>query len=159
MSEEVKKKKPSAKDIKIKELEAEVEKQKDLMLRTAAEFDNYKKRTEREKTAIGEFASAAIIKKLLPTIDNAFLALTYEAGSDEYNKGIELLAKQLAKLVDEFKLIKLANIGDEFDPNIHEAVMFKEDENLSENQISEVLQQGYKIGDTIIRPAMVSVVK
>lgn len=159
MSEEVKKKKPSAKDIKIKELEAELLKQKDLVLRTAAEFDNFKKRTEREKLAIGEFTTAAFIKKLLPTVDNAQRALTYEAGSEEYNKGIELLAKQLVGLVGEFKLTELAHIGDEFDPNIHEAVMHKEDENFKENQISEVLQQGYKIGDTVIRPAIVSVVK
>ncbi len=149
----------SANDNKIKKLEAELKEQKDLVLRTAAEFDNYKKRTEKEKLAVGEFATANVLKKLLPTIDNAKRATSFPAGSEEYNKGIELIAKQLIAATETFNMKELAMVGDEFDPNIHEAVLSAESETLKENQISEVLQQGYKVGDTVIRPAMVAVVK
>ena len=153
---EVKEKKRKTPTEKLKE---EIAAQKDLVLRTAAEFDNYKKRTEAEKIRISEQAKASLIKTLLPTIDNANLALAYEAGSEEYNKGIELIAKQLVSAIASLGIAELAKVGDEFDPNLHEAVMQVESEELKENQIAQVLQQGYKLGSTVIRPAMVSVVK
>ncbi len=144
---------------KLNKAEKEAKEQKELTLRTAAEFDNFKKRTEKEKLRIGEYSKAAIIKQLLPTLDNAFRATGFKAGSEEYNKGIEIIAKQLIGLIDTFKLEPLAKEGDEFNPEIHEAVMFAENENFKENQIQAVLQQGYKLGDTVVRPAMVSVTK
>jgi len=154
LSEQTKKRKSPTEKLK-----EELEIQKDLVLRTAAEFDNYKKRTESEKLRIAEYSKAQLIKQLLPTIDNANRALSYEAGSEEYNKGIELIAKQLVGTIDALGIKELAKVGDEFDPNIHEAVMQAASEELKENQIAAVLQQGYKLGDTVIRPAMVSVVK
>ena len=162
MSEKTEKKKKTPTE-KLKEqivnLEKEIEAQKDLVLRTAAEFDNFKRRTENEKLKIGEYSKAQLIKQLLPTIDNANRALSFEPASEEYNKGIELIAKQLVGTIEALGIKELAKEGDEFDPNMHEAVMYQENENYTENQISAVLQQGYKIGDTGIRPAMVSVVK
>ena len=145
-----------------KELESTAEnlkQQSELVLRTAAEFDNFKKRTEREKLRMSEFSKAAVIKQLLPTIDNAGRALSCEPGSEDYNKGIEMIAKQLVSLIDAFGLERLASEGDEFNPEIHEAVMHAESDKYEENHIAAVLQQGYKLGETVIRPAMVSVVK
>lgn len=154
MSEQTKKRKSPTDKLK-----EEIALQKDLVLRTAAEFDNYKKRTENEKLRIAEYSKAQLVKQLLPTIDNANRALSFPAGSEEYNKGIELIAKQLVGTIDALGIVELAKVGDEFDPNIHEAVMQVENEELKENQIAQVLQQGYKLGETVIRPAMVAVVK
>ncbi|MDO4743471.1 MAG: nucleotide exchange factor GrpE [bacterium] len=148
--------------IKIKaELEAavtELNKQKDCLLRTAAEFDNYKKRTDRERASIAEYAKAGVIKQLLPVIDNVDRANEYEKGSAEYNKGIELIVKQLLDLTEKLGVEQIGTVGETFDPQYHEAVMHSQDENAPENSISQVMQKGYKIGETIIRPAMVQVV-
>ncbi|MBQ0110809.1 MAG: nucleotide exchange factor GrpE, partial [Oscillospiraceae bacterium] len=126
-------------------LTQELEKQKDLVLRTAAEFDNYKRRTLSEKDRIAEFAKSDLLKELLPVIDNAVRATSAQSGTEEYNKGIEIIAKQLLSLTDKFGMEELAAVGDNFDPNIHEAVMETESEELQQGQISTVLQQGYKI--------------
>ena len=138
-------------------LKAELENQKELLMRTAAEFDNFKKRTEREKIKTAEYSKANILKQLLPVIDNAERALAVDPSSPDYAKGVELIVKQLMGLIDTFGMIELAEVGDTFNPEIHEAVMHIEDPEKGENEIVMVLQQGYKLGDTVIRPAMVQV--
>lgn len=137
--------------------EDELAKTKDLLLRTAAEFDNYKKRTEREKLGIAEYAKASVIKTLLPVIDNAGRAA--ESGSDDpaFNKGAELIIKQLLDIIPNLGIVETAKVGDPFDPQFHEAVMHIEDPDQPENCIVEVLQKGYKLNDTVLRPAMVKV--
>ncbi len=155
--QEVKKPRKNKKDEEIQKLTALLEEEHNLLLRTAAEFDNFKKRTEREKLSIGEYAKADVIKKLLPVMDNIARAGEPNMESPEYIKGIELIAKQFSSLAETLGIAPVANVGDTFDPNFHEAVMHIEDENLGENTVSQVLQQGYKIGDTVIRPAMVTV--
>ncbi len=153
-----KKEKKSKNDTEFEKLKAELENKNDLLLRTAAEFDNFKKRTERERTGIAEFAKANIIKELLPILDNIDrAALLEDKTSPDYIKGIELIVKQFEALGGKLGITEVAQVGDTFDPNCHEAVMHIEDENLGENVIAQVLQKGYKIGDTVIRPAMVSV--
>lgn len=154
---EVKEKKKSKKDAEIEGLKAELEKSKDLLLRTAAEFDNFKKRTDRERTGVAEYAKAEIIKKLLPIIDNIGRASGADKESPDYIKGIEMIVKQFEALIETLELSKVASAGDTFDPNLHDAVMHIEDENLGDNVIAEVLQQGYKFGETVVRPAMVKV--
>lgn len=155
---ETKKESKKAKENKqIEELKAEVEKQKELLLRTAAEFDNYKRRTEKERIEIYERATVATLKKLLQVFDNADRAAAADKDSEEYKKGIELIAKQLITLSEQLGLEPIGNVGDTFDPNIHEAVMHIDDESLPENSISQVMQKGYKYGNTVIRPAMVAV--
>jgi molecular chaperone GrpE len=141
----------------IEALNAELEKQKELLLRTVAEFDNFKKRTEREKLHTAEFAKANVNKTLLPVIDNAERAFNADPSNPDFVKGIEMIVKQLLGIVDGLGLLELANVGDTFDPEIHEAVMHIEDSEKGENEITQVLQQGYKLGDTVIRPAMVQV--
>lgn len=138
-------------------LKAELEKQTELLMRTAAEFDNFKKRTEREKIRTAEVAKAGVVKQLLPVMDNAVRAIACDPASPDYAKGIEMIVKQLCGLVDTLGLLELAEIGDTFNPEIHEAVMHIEDAEKGENEIIQVLQQGYKLGDTVIRPAMVQV--
>ena len=153
-----KEKKKNKKDAELEKLKAELEAKNDLLLRTAAEFDNFKKRTERERLGIAEFAKANVIKELLPILDNIDRAATLEdKTSADYIKGIELIVKQLEGLSVNLGISEVAQVGDVFDPNCNEAVMHTIDENLGENVIAQVLQKGYKIGDTVIRPAMVSV--
>ena len=149
--------KKSKSNAQTEKLQSELNNQKELLMRTAAEFDNFKKRTEREKLRTAEYAKAGVIKQLLPVLDNADRALSCSADSPDYAKGIEMIVKQLKGLVDGLGLLELAEVGDTFDPEIHEAVMHIEDAEKGESEIVAVLQQGYKIGDTVIRPAMVQV--
>ena len=155
---EAKEKKKSKTAIELEKVKAELEAKNDLLLRTAAEFDNFKKRTERERLTVAEFAKANIIKELLPILDNIDRAeMLEDKTGEDYIKGIEMIVKQFTSLGEKLGICELAKVGDSFDPNCHEAVMHIEDEALGENVIAEVLQKGYKIGDTVIRPAMVKV--
>lgn len=150
-------KKKNKKDLEIEALKNELNEKNDLLLRTAAEFDNFKKRTEREKLTIAEFAKAGLIKQLLPILDNIDRAASVEKDTPDYIKGIEMIVKQFEGIAGNMGITEIAAVGDSFNPELHEAVMHVEDENLGENVIAEVLQKGYKIGDTVIRAAMVKV--
>lgn len=152
-----KKKKPKKDDAAIQRLKDELAAKDDLLKRTAAEFDNFKKRSERERAGIAEFAKAGVIKQLLPILDNIDRAAACEAGSADYVKGIEMIVKQFNSLAENLGIEQLASVGDSFDPNFHEAVMHIEDDSLGENVVAEVLQKGYRLGDTVVRPAMVKV--
>ena len=145
------------KNAEVEKLKAELNEANDRLLRTAAEFDNYKKRTEREKLAVSEYAKANVMKTLLPILDNADRAAGFEAGTEQYNKGIEMIVKELSSLAEKLGLKEIGVVGEEFNPEIHEAIMHIEDENLGENTVAAVLQKGYKFGDTVVRPAMVQV--
>ena len=155
---EPKRERKSKAALELEKVKAELESKNDLLLRTAAEFDNFKKRTERERLTVAEFAKANIIKELLPILDNIDRAeMLEDKSSEDYIKGIEMIVKQFTALGEKLGIVELAHEGDAFDPNCHEAVMHIEDETLGENVIAQVLQKGYKIGDTVIRPAMVKV--
>lgn len=154
---EKKEKKKSKKDSELEALKAELESKNDLLKRTAAEFDNFKKRTERERAGVAEYAKAGIIKQILPILDNIDRASAADKASEDYLKGIELIIKQFEALAGNLGIEEVAKVGDTFDPNFHEAVMHIEDPSLGENVISQVLQKGYKLGDTVIRAAMVQV--
>ncbi len=150
-------KKKNKKDLEIESLKAELCEKSDLLLRTAAEFDNYKKRTEREKLNVAEFAKASLIKQLLPILDNIDRSALVEKDTPDYIKGIEMIVKQFEGITANLGITEIAKIGDTFNPELHEAVMHIDDEALGENVIADVLQKGYKIGDTVIRAAMVKV--
>lgn len=156
-----KKPKKNAEAEKLKEeldkVQAELESKNDLLLRTAAEFDNFKKRTEREKLSTAEYAKASLVKQLLPLLDNVDRAAEHEPGTEPYNKGIEMIVKQLLELSGKLGLVEIGTVGETFDPTVHEAIMHIEDDALGENTVAQVLQKGYKLGDTVVRPAMVQV--
>lgn len=147
----------SIEDSETEKLKKELEKQKDLALRTAAEFDNFKKRTEREKSASLEFMKADILKTFLPVLDNFGRAMETDPSGEDFQKGIEMISKQLTDVMVKLGLSEINDEGKEFDPNLHQAVLHIEDDNVGENIIVKTLQKGYKIGDTVIRPAMVQV--
>lgn len=138
-------------------LKAELEQQKDLLLRTAAEFDNYKRRTERERIAAGEYVRASTLKAFLTVIDNIDRSAGTDPSSPEYAKGIEMIVKQLTDAIASLGLTEIEAAGCKFDPTLHEAVMHIEDPDADENTVIEVLQKGYRVGDVVVRHAMVKV--
>lgn len=150
------KKEPSAEEKLQEELKAEKEK----YIRLYAEYDNYRKRTSAEKLQIYDDATARAVKELLPLADSLTQALSQFEGKDvpeEFSKGIELIAQQLKQSFEKLKVEAFCEVGDTFDPELHNAVSMTEDDSLPENSISAVYQKGYKIGDKIIRDAMVVV--
>ncbi len=156
--EETKGKKSKKDDEKVKKLEEDLAAQKDKYMRLAAEYDNYRKRTANEKLSIYDDATAKAVTELLPVADSVRMALDNLANADpEIIKGIELISNQLDKSFEKLKIESFGKIGDEFDPNLHNAISKVESEELGENTIAQVFQTGYKIGDKIIRHAMVQV--
>lgn len=151
-------KKDKEKNEEIDKLKAELETQKDRFLRTAAEYENFRKRTEREKTAIYADATAFTLENILPVVDSVELAMkSSENASDEYKKGLELMANQIKTSFEKLGVTESGNVGDKFDPNFHNAVSHVDDENKEENVIVEVFQKGYLLKDKVIRHAMVKV--
>lgn len=145
-------------DDKVSKLEEELKAQKDKYIRLAAEYDNYRKRTANEKLSIYDDATAKAVTELLPVADSVRMALENLANADpEILKGVELISNQLEKSFEKLKIEAFGKVGDEFDPNLHNAISKVESDELSENTIAQVFQTGYKIGDKIIRHAMVQV--
>lgn len=146
-------------DEKIKSLEDEVAAQKDKYMRLAAEYDNYRKRTANEKLSLYDDATAKAVTELLPVADSVRMALENLKDADaEIIKGVTLIQNQLDRSFEKLKIESYGKVGDAFDPNIHNAISMVDSEELESNCIAAVFQTGYKIGDKIIRHAMVQVV-
>ena len=131
--------------------------ERDAHLRVAAEFDNFRKRTVKEKEASYGNGKADAVAKILPIYDNLERALNQETADTAYKKGVELTMNELVRIFTSLGVEIFGNVGDAFDPNLHNAVMHIESEELEENTISQVFQKGFKIGDKIVRFAMVQV--
>ena len=130
----------------------------DKFLRLAAEYDNYRKRTAKEKADLNNACKSAVISELLPVIDNLDRALAHNTDNpDEYKKGVEMIGSQFYAVLDKLGIESFGEAGDAFDPNLHNAVMHIEDENLGENTVAAVFAKGYRLGDKVIRPATVQV--
>ena len=131
--------------------------ERDAHLRCAAEFDNFRKRTLKEKEASYGNGKADAVAKILPVYDNLERALLQETSDAAYKKGVEMTMTELMKIFTGLGVEVFGNVGDPFDPNLHNAVMHIENEELEENTISAVFQKGFKIGDKVVRFAMVQV--
>ena len=131
--------------------------ERDAHLRVAAEFDNFRKRTIKEKEASYGNGKADAVAKMLPVYDNLERALNQETTDAAYKKGVEMTMNELTKIFTSLGVEIFGNVGDEFDPNLHNAVMHIENEELGENTIAAVFQKGFKIGDKVVRFAMVQV--
>jgi len=131
--------------------------ERDAHLRLAAEFDNFRKRTIKEKEASYGNGKADAVAKMLPVYDNLERALNQPTEDAAYKKGVELTMTELVKILNGLGVEIFGNVGDAFDPNLHNAVMHIDDEAMEENTISQVFQKGFKIGDKIVRFAMVQV--
>ncbi len=131
--------------------------ERDAHLRVAAEFDNFRKRTVKEKEASYGNGKADAVAKILPVYDNLERALNQETSDAAYKKGVEMTMNELVKILNSLGVEIFGEIGDAFDPNLHNAVMHIDSEELEENVIAQVFQKGFKIGDKIVRFAMVQV--
>jgi molecular chaperone GrpE len=148
-----KKNKKDKKDEKIEELT-------DRLTRQMAEFDNFRKRTEKEKSQMYEIGAKDIIEKMLPVVDNferGLDAVKEEDKEDPFIQGMEMVYKQLMTVLGELGVKPIEAVGKEFDPNLHNAVMHVEDENFGENIIAEEFQKGYMYRDSVVRHSMVKV--
>ena len=143
---------------KEEELQKALDEKNDQFLRICAEYDNFRKRSQKEKQDIYSSSRADVFKDLLPVFDNFDRAAQNKgAGLEDYSKGIDLIFQQFAEILKKNGVESFGAPGDEFDPNIHNAVMSVEDENFGENIVAEVFSKGYKLGDRVIREAVVKV--
>ena len=132
-------------------------KEHDGYLRLAAEYDNFRKRSQKEKDELYTVIKAETVGKFLPVYDNLERALAQQTADEAYKKGVEMTMNQLVKVLESLGVTSFGEIGEPFDPTRHNAVMHVEEEGLGENVIAEVFQKGFVIGEKVIRFAMVKV--
>ena len=130
---------------------------KDQFLRLAAEYDNYRKRTAKEKESLWTDAKADTVQAFLPVYDNLERALKQDTADEAFKKGVEMTMNQLKEVFAKLGVTEIEAQGKPFDPNLHNAVMHIEDENLGENTVAQVFQAGFMLGEKVIRFAMVQV--
>ena len=155
---------PAAEEADAEKAEADAkaaeEQESERYMRLMAEFQNFKRRAAREKSDIHAYANEKIIGELLPVLDNFERALQTESGDlESYSKGMEIIFTQLKTALEHAGLEEIKALGEEFDPNVHNAVMTEDSEEHEDGRISKVLQKGYKLNDKVIRPSMVAVVR
>ena len=132
--------------------------EKDRYLRLLAEYDNYRKRSSKERESIYQDVRADTVTKFLPVYDNLVRALDQATCDEAYRKGVEMIMTQLRDILSRMGVTEIASLGQKFDPALHNAVMHEEDETKGEGEIVQELQKGFKMGDKVIRFAMVKVV-
>lgn len=150
-------KKKDKKDRQIEDLTAQLD---DLRKRNLAEFENFRKRTEKEKSTMFDMGAKSVLEKLLPIIDNferGFAGLSEEQMSDPFVSGMDMVYKQLVKALADMGVEPIEAVGKPFDPNLHNAVMHVEDENLGENTVAQEFQKGYLYHGSVVRHSMVQV--
>ena len=142
---------------KLAELQKQNAELSDKLLRQMAEFDNYRKRTTREKEEIGAVAKSKALTEMLPVLDNFERAMQTACADEEFKKGMELIFKSLSDALKKQGVEEIPAQGEAFNPDFHYAVTTVEDENLGSNTVAAVLQKGYRMGEKVLRHAMVSV--
>ncbi len=138
-------------------LTKELDEQKDKYMRLAAEYDNFRKRSAKERLDISNTTIGNTISEILPVFDNFERALNAETTDEKYKSGVEMIFNQFGEVLKKLGVVIIDPLGETFDPNIANAVNQIEDDKLGENEVAQVFQKGYKIGDKIIRYAMVVV--
>ena len=129
----------------------------DAYLRLAADYDNFRKRTMKEKEQSYGSGKSDAVAKLLPVYDNLERALNQPTEDEAFKKGVEMTMNQLVQIFEGLGVEIFGNVGDVFDPNLHNAVMHTEDDSVEENTITQVFQKGFKLGEKVVRFAMVQV--
>lgn len=129
----------------------------DKYLRICAEYDNFRRRSQKEKDGLYEDIKAETLRKFLPVYDNLVRALEQPTEDEAYRRGVEMIMSQFNSTMEKLGVVEIESLGQKFDPDFHNAVMHVDDEEKGENEIVEVFQKGFKMGDKIIRFAMVKV--
>jgi len=144
----------------IVELRKERDTLHDRLLRQAAEFDNYRKRIERERKDTSEYAAVEFIKDLLPVVDDFERALRIDApGAESYRAGLEIIQRALMDMLRKRGVTRIDSVGTQFDPHVHQAVSYEDAPDRREGEVIEEFARGYRLGDRLLRPAMVKVAK
>ena len=141
----------------LEKINKELEETTDRLKRLMAEFENYKKRSSKERELLYNSILADVISAILPAVDNLDKAVNTQTKDEQYKQGIELVDKQIKDVLNSFGVQKIESVGKKFDPEIHEAVNRVEDPNLGEQEIKDEFRAGYKIGNKVIRHSMVIV--
>ena len=143
--------------VEVNPLETALQAEKEKYVRLFAEFDNYRKRTAKEKTETYQDAVAKTVLELLPVVDNFERAMVSPCSDTAFQSGMEIIYRQLTELLKKLGVTEIESLQQPFDPNVHNAIRQVEDDTLEENIVCEVYQKGYMLGSRMIRPAMVSV--
>lgn len=151
-----KKKADSALAAELKAAQEKLAEQEDAYKRMLAEYANYKRRTEQEKEQLGQFTKGELLKALLPVLDNLQRAVDAPAG-DEYKAGVDMIIHQLEKTLTDMGLCEIEAENAPFDPELHNAVMREDADGVEAETVTQVFQKGYRLGDRVLRPAMVKV--
>lgn len=130
---------------------------KNRYIRAVADFDNFRKRNDRERADFARYATAGVLRDILPVLDNFDRALEHAEEGDDFHKGVHMIYKQLFDVLQKHGLKVIDEVGGHFDPNIHEGVMREEDPSVPSHTVTAVLQRGYFLHDRLLRPAMVKV--
>jgi molecular chaperone GrpE len=151
----------TAADDRLTQLQEEKDALQDRLLRTAAEFDNFRKRVDRERRELAEFAAADILAEILPIVDNFERALQAPGPpeAEPFRKGVEMIHKQIVDLLRKRGVTPIDAVGADFDPNYHQAVIHETSADHREGEVMEEMQRGYMLGDRLLRPTMVKVAK
>ncbi len=139
-------------------LKAERDQLLDRLARLQAEFDNARKRQEREKLEFRDYATGNVVEQFLPVIDNFALALNANASAEQLRTGVELIVKQMDETLRNLQVVAIPTIGQQFDPRVHEALGSVERDDLPDHSVAEEIRKGYRIRDRLLRPAMVRIV-
>jgi molecular chaperone GrpE len=153
---------PGGDDSSTERLQRERDELKDLLLRKTAEFDNFRKRTERDRQALSDAITAGVLEDLLPLVDDLERALRADAGSDgaeQYRRGVELILKQLHDILRKRGVTAIEALGADFDPYYHQAVSHEPSDGRREGEVVEEFRRGYMLGDRLLRPSRVKVAK
>jgi molecular chaperone GrpE len=140
------------------QLKAERDQLLDRLARLQAEFDNARKRAEREKAEFREYATGSVVEQFLPVLDNFELALRSNGTAEQLRQGVELIVKQMEEILRQIQVVPVAAVGEPFDPRVHEALGSVERQDLPDQHVAEEIRRGYKIRERLLRPAMVRVV-
>ena len=138
-------------------LKAERDQLLDRLARLQAEFENARKRGERERVEFREYATGSVVEQFLPVLDNFELALKHDSTAEQLSKGVELIVKQMQEILRHLQVNKVATVGEEFDPRFHEALGSVERDDLPDQHVAEEIRPGYKLRDRLLRPALVRV--
>lgn len=144
----------------IAELRKERDGLQERLLRQAAEFDNYRKRIDRERKDTSQYAAVEFLQELLPIVDDFERALRIDAaGADSYRQGLEIIHRALMEMLRKRGVTPIEAVGTPFDPQVHQAVAYEDDPERRDGEVTEEFARGYRLGDKLLRPAMVKVAK
>jgi molecular chaperone GrpE len=148
---------PAAESAEIDQLRAERDQLLDRLARVQAEFENARKRAEREKAEFRDHATGSVVERFLPVLDNFELALKSAASAEQLRSGVGLIVKQMEEILEKMQVNAIPAVGETFDPRVHEALGTVERDDIPDHHVAEEIRRGYKIRDRLLRPALVRV--